>query len=316
MIGTYKEFIVYNEISMQYVTQKRWSCCLNTSLNAPGCNIRPHICKELMLSIRAESDPVTTIDDMEFTILNAVEISVFPGAIYELQLKLSTELINVIHQFLSLEDEVDEANITNEDGNMRISEGKLSGNDKAITASQNRNTNGSNATTSKSKGQPVKKDNTNNLDVSTSNKLARHNSIDTSTKDSNADVANGNVAITSQKQEILYIKYLRVGDISVSLTTDLLPIKIENGKVFVEQFVMHGKVLDWSRLLKKFERHAQWSVSRNFASSSMNSLFKNKFFQSNNSINSNNNINKSNIHEEDDDFDRNEYKKRIMLLGR
>lgn len=298
--GEYKEFKVTPLNSASHATaplkvEKRWTCCLSLDKDAIGCNSRPHICKELMLCIRAESEPLRVVDNIEFTIFNTLEISVFPGAIYELQCKIRTELVEIIHRFFDVVDDKDEEATRN-------AAAKNKGDVQAI--------------------------------------------IDAVEKPDVEEAAKIDSALTlsSKPQEGLYVKYLRIGDISISLTTDLLPIKIDSGKVFIEPFVVHGKVLDWSRSFYKFERHASWSVSRNFfnTKNSLKQIIFSKDQVSKSRISSNAPKSRANrfVNQlaktftpqtgdnigtdlyrdpsglDDDDDDTNEQRKKVMLLGR
>ena len=59
---------------------KMWTCCHNTEENCPGCFSRPHICKDVMVSVRALGAPTMRIENIEMSVLRALEISIFPGA--------------------------------------------------------------------------------------------------------------------------------------------------------------------------------------------------------------------------------------------
>ena len=69
------------------------------------------------------------------------------------------------------------------------------------------------------------------------------------------------------------MKYIRVGEINVGVSTEGFPINLEDYKAVVEPFVLHSKVLDWPMLLWKLEKHATWSVTKHTASNSMTKLY-------------------------------------------
>ena len=75
------------------------------------------------------------------------------------------------------------------------------------------------------------------------------------------------------RQEGLYIRYLRVGDIQVDVSLSGFPLNVENYRAVVEPFFCRGTVLlNWQRLIYSFERHASRSLIRNTASSSLTRL--------------------------------------------
>ena len=75
------------------------------------------------------------------------------------------------------------------------------------------------------------------------------------------------------RQEGLYIRYLRVGDIQVDVSLSGFPLNVENYRAVVEPFFCRGEVLqNWQRLIYSFERHASRSLIRNTASSSLTRL--------------------------------------------
>ena len=75
------------------------------------------------------------------------------------------------------------------------------------------------------------------------------------------------------RQEGLYIRYLRVGDIQVDVSLSGFPLNVENYRAVVEPFFIRGAVLlNWQRLIYSFERHASRSLIRNTASSSLTRL--------------------------------------------
>jgi len=81
-----------------------WSCCLKTFENAPGCTTLPHLCEETMISIRAEMNPSVSIENVDINVLNALEISIFPGsAMYELQVQISKNLADVLHKYFNVD---------------------------------------------------------------------------------------------------------------------------------------------------------------------------------------------------------------------
>eukprot|EP01035_Chromulina_nebulosa_P018260 gene18260-23935_t len=101
--GEYKQGFVIDELTRQSISIDMWTCCGNRHANAPGCSSRPHLCKEVMISIRAEANPSVKIEKIHLSVLNTLEISFFPGASYDLQVQITKRLVDILHHFFSLE---------------------------------------------------------------------------------------------------------------------------------------------------------------------------------------------------------------------
>ena len=65
----------------QLTSVRMWSCCQNTDEYSSGCFSRPHICKDVMVSVRAHAAPSVRIENIDMTVISTLEISIFPGAI-------------------------------------------------------------------------------------------------------------------------------------------------------------------------------------------------------------------------------------------
>ena len=63
-------------------------------------------------------------------------------------------------------------------------------------------------------------------------------------------------------QEAVYIKYMRVGEIVVNVSTAGFIINTKGYAACVDPLVLHGKVYDWGRLLLKVEKQAANSVAK------------------------------------------------------
>ena len=83
-LGEYRRVAVRNATGGSQHTRltlvKMWTCCHRTEENCPGCFSRPHICKDVMVSVRALGAPTMRIENIEMSVLRALEISIFPGA--------------------------------------------------------------------------------------------------------------------------------------------------------------------------------------------------------------------------------------------
>lgn len=209
-LGVYKRTLISRDSRSRYVS--KWTCCGQLSEFAQGCNKRAHVCKEIMLTVRSDADPAVCVDNLEVTVLNRLQISVFPNTKYDICVKITRELVNILHQYFS------------------IKEDKSDVQDK---------------TEEVSRLQETKK----------------------------VDVA----AAHPRQQSALYIKYFRLGDINVEVTTIGFPVNLKRYRAVVEPFVKHGKVMDWPQLIWKLEKHATWSVTKHTASSGISQMWKSMF---------------------------------------
>ncbi|KAJ1439175.1 hypothetical protein B484DRAFT_444142 [Ochromonadaceae sp. CCMP2298] len=74
---------------------------------------------------------------------------------------------------------------------------------------------------------------------------------------------------TTQRQEGLYVKFLRLGGIHIEVSTAGFLMNLFRFKAQMDEFRCQGEVLSWSTLISNMERHLVLSVLRNAASSSI-----------------------------------------------
>jgi len=82
---------------------KKWSCCGQTWEGAPGCSSRPHICKEMMISVRADTQSVFSLRGADLTIFQTLEVSAFPGSSHTLRVQITSSLVDVLHEYFVIE---------------------------------------------------------------------------------------------------------------------------------------------------------------------------------------------------------------------
>lgn len=234
--GKYEEVEFIDDVTGSLANVSMWTCCGRTNRDSPGCSARPHECKEIMITIRAEAKPTLKVENVEIAIINRFDISFFPGTPHDLQVRISKTLTDMLHKYFSL-------------NASSVAE---------IEASENENKESEDAT--------VRKPNERDEDTTTT----ANSSALTSTNASNSTII-GNV----NRQECLYIKYMRVGELNVDVSTSEFPINISNYRAIVEAFVLsRGDIYDWSLLVTRYERHAMLSVTKNFATNSLNRIGK------------------------------------------
>lgn len=267
--------VVVDALSNTRVVQECWTCCMNPFSDSPGCFVRPHICKELMLSIRAESNPPTAIDDIDLTIFQTLEISVFPGAAYTIELQISSQVTDMLHQYFAFSDQA-----MLEEDDMAETERKT---DKEVgeMVHEDSGTYTNEELASMSTRQMGRSDSVASVDsvnsvTSVTSKSVRFRQSRMASED---DISKA-VVVTDKakpKREALYIKYLRVGDIVLEVSTLGYAVPLTKVPVVVNEFSVRNKVLDWHQLIWKFEMHAILCVSSHTATKSMNRLWEMMF---------------------------------------
>jgi hypothetical protein len=105
-LGEYKEYTVVDNSTLLLSKQSCWSCCLDPSRTAEGCSVRPHLCQEAMVSIRTESKPSVTIaNTFDFTVIEKLDIDIFPGAAYVIKIIITRQLVDMLHKYFYFNEE-------------------------------------------------------------------------------------------------------------------------------------------------------------------------------------------------------------------
>lgn len=283
---------------------KMWTCCHRLEEHAPGCFSRPHICKDVMVSVRALGSPTVRIENIEMSVLRALEISIFPGAMTSwLQVRITRQLADVLHNYFSI-DSASNSEIQDpaapavnkekspegatspspSDGQPAVAPvpaERLSARDRVMNylskpklaaEKQDSTANGADRS-SKQKSKDKDKDKEKDVlkDKDSKNEKGRDRAL-TSAPTTSGIIYSGATG-PGGRQEGVYIRYLRVGDIQVDLSLSGFPLNVENYRAVVEPFFCRSEVLlSWQRLIYSFERHASRSLIRNTASSSLTRL--------------------------------------------
>lgn len=285
---------------------KMWTCCHRSEEHAPGCFSRPHICKDVMVSVRALGSPTVRIENIEMSVLRALEISIFPGAMTSwLQVRITRQLADVLHNYFSIDaasnSEIQDSTVPTA-SKEKATEGpgsppsdsqqapttapaeKLSTRNRMmnyltskVTAEKSDSTVNSADKSSKHKAKDSGKDKDRDKDKDLlkekdiKNEKGRDRAM-TAVPASSGIIYSGTTG-PGGRQEGVYIRYLRVGDIQVDLSLSGFPLNVENYRAVVEPFFCRSEVLlSWQRLIYSFERHASRSLIRNTASSSLTRL--------------------------------------------
>jgi hypothetical protein len=228
------------------VIKDKWSCCGSEADDAMKC--RPHIFRELMISIRAESSPPATInDDLDLTFFQTLEISVFPGCEYVIRVHITSEVVEKLHDYFSLKGMQDDEDV-----------------EPTAAAAIRTDT-------------PVLLEDGFTRGGGGGGEQPQYNSSRQSSlppPDPDGDSASKS---KPKKQEALYIKYLRLGDINVEVSTVGFTFNVDKYQALINEFSLRNKVVDWHQLFWKFEKHAIVCVTSHTASTSINKVWEMMF---------------------------------------
>jgi hypothetical protein len=280
---------------------KRWTCCGSLDENAPGCQSRPHTCKEMMLSLRAEALPSIRVDNIDLVIYKTIELSIFPGTSYDIKLRITRNLIDLLHKYFSINgmeindtlvDEVRPQDMTlvkpSEDSTNLQSNPPSPSNLPSASSPQtpekkymtmfSRNKSIRNF---QERTESVEREGLRESRISSLSKTPAKVKLSSSYVDlGDATLIAPSTASNPARQEAVFIRYLRVGDIFVDITTSGFPLNLTNYKAVVDPFFCRGEVIDWHSLVLKLERHAKLSVAKHTASNSLSKLGNMLFLKS------------------------------------
>lgn len=241
-----------------------------------------------MLSIRAESGIPASISDIDLTIFQTLEITVFPGCEYCIHVQISSQVLEMLHSYFEISDQsmIDEDEFGEGDDIRVDGEGEAremsKDDDRALGSNIERSTsdllNGSSTMATDSNHSP-------RFSIQSPEEIAATPSQLNSLTPSNSPqetitAAAPSIETVTVRQEALFIKYLRVGHIAVEVNTIGFAFNLEKYKAIVNEFSLRNKVLDWHRLIWKFEMHIALCMTSHTATSSMNKLWTMMFGKS------------------------------------
>jgi hypothetical protein len=217
-----------------------WSCCRSADEKDPGCKRRPHQFK-VMIAVRAETNPPTRVENVEISVVRGVDISIFPGADYDLQLEITNRVVEMMHEYFNI-DRVDMDALAQHSN-------RPSDQDKESLSAQNKSSGKASLKAPSEEGPqragkaPIK---------------ARHSTVLKSSAGGGGggreEVAPA-VVVANRRQECVYLRYIRVGKINLDVSTVGFRINVNKFKVVVEDFVDRGTVCNWKELVWSLEKH-------------------------------------------------------------
>ncbi len=272
-LGSMHKHKSYQRLRVVPPTTGKWTCCGATYETAPGCRARAHVAKEVMLSVRAKSNATLIVAGFEVNPYQFLEVSIFPGADYKLTFQLTRNIVELFHTYFLTQDVqvgghavTDDTNTTS---NLLFGKSALEQKHKAIkekkgTSLSDRLTKnfigGGSGASSVGAVVPTPKASPRTPPVTTV----------TTTTVAVPTTTNG------VKESVIYMKYLRFGDLNVKVSVNGFAIKLDGYRASIPAFVRQGKVVTWKRLIRKFEKHVVWSVTTSTASSMVSGGSKSK----------------------------------------
>jgi hypothetical protein len=250
---------------------------------------------------------------VDIAIFKTLDVSIFPGANYDLKLQITRSLSDFLHKYFSLESvDNDVADLSpealavmsseKEGGLSMLPSGRQFCRSGASAAGSETSevTSTPGGTKRKSVLRFIQKkiikisdsskkvvfDSITSMSNSnrtapmpaSSNALAQSRSERSSVKGAINTEAHGQHQLAksqvakASKQEGVYIKYMRVGDINVDVSTLGFTLNLDKFKAVMEPFFCRGELLTWKRLIWLFERHLVWSLTKNTAATSLTRL--------------------------------------------
>ncbi len=77
------------------------------------------------------------------------------------------------------------------------------------------------------------------------------------------------VSLQEEKDEVFYFKYVRVGQLCLRIACHGFVVNLNGFALELPPFVTRGKLCSWKKLLRKFEGHLAWHVTKESASSGL-----------------------------------------------
>lgn len=222
-----------------------------------------------MLSIRAEAYPASVVENIELNVLQSLEISIFPGASYDLRVRITRNLLDVLHGYFSVDSMAD---IPQDARGVQSNVNAMRSDSFQKTTPDAASRQNSDKIDSPSRLSIISSTWPRRSSLFTSPSLMRGSVDLTSDEPMLTRRSSGNEQITGPRQEGFYFKYLRVGDINVDVSTSGFTFNVDNYKAVVEPFVKRGEVMNWTRFVWELEKHASWSLTYNTAATQFHKI--------------------------------------------
>ena len=228
-----------------------WSCCGSPDQNNKGCKKRPHQFK-VMIAVSADTNPPTRVENVEVSVIHHLEISIFPSAAYDLQLAITNRVVDMMHEYFSIDNFDYDALANGTTGAQGAGMGMHGEDGEGVGEISKRSQSPATRRQSASGKGPN--------DAQKRGTVVVHSK---ESKDSSRQAAAENARVTpSRRQECLYLRYFRVGNINLDLTTKGFTLNVNNFKLVMEAFVHRGTLCSWRDLVWNLEKHVLLSFSR------------------------------------------------------
>ncbi|GMH48247.1 hypothetical protein TrLO_g884 [Triparma laevis f. longispina] len=252
-----------------------WSCCKAPYMGAKGCNSRPHVGKEHIVMARVYNLPRLVCKQTELSIYKHIELSFYPGTKYTLNVQMTRAISKLFMNYFlgeGLDNTIGQHNTTAEMAeNVRdtLTHGIEDIAEKAKRKAKSLTALASHATEERKE--------------ILFGGLSGSNSSKGKSGDSGKDVKASENAVTLksdvEKNEVVYISHIRIGDINSRVSLSGFALDIDRYGLKVSPFQRSKKVGDWKHLIRKWVGHTVREVSKSAASTGLKKV-KEKMFGS------------------------------------
>ena len=244
-----------------------WSCCQNPMKNSIGCYSQPHRGKEKAAEVRLEALPQSAPG---LTLYKHVEVNIYPNVLHTIVVQITKDLAGLFLAYFLGEDGkegIDQNGIFDNDTSSSRSQV-----DKLDAISDLSDSAHSRSSQKKTVLIPSKASSKKTILLRSQGSRTSINSAATSsTNVSPSSVSLGDAVVTKPKQtqEVIFIKFLRVGHIKSSISLVGFPVVTSGLGILVPAFSRAYKVGTVNYLGHKYLSHLIHEILKSAASSGM-----------------------------------------------
>jgi hypothetical protein len=249
-----------------------------------------------MLSIRAESGPITRVMGQKLRVLDLLEVSIFPEIPYMIVMQLAADFYELMYKFFfeQVAPPPTEAHHEND------SEQVLFGRKSSISPPNFKTFKSIHLPSPSSPTSPARTIGNRRKSILPSGYGHARMSVSSPTGNNDDGLGGGNAlpstvsvvtvhgvdsivlddedGSSDGKHELFYFKYVRVGNIRLRINCNGFFVNLKDFDLDLPPYVCQGKLCTVKKLLGKFETHLKWYITKESASSGL-SHFKNKFLK-------------------------------------
>ena len=228
-----------------------WTCCGGSHLRAPKCSARQHATNMPMILVQASQPKPLLIGGLVVHVFNELQVSVFPEEQHPIGVQLSSDVASALNAYFFRSDDASsgaQSGSSMSGSSFLLGEhaGAMSGSgslESAPGASLGTSFFGSS--------------------VGGQHELPGHESSNSEDEGGGTASEGPSISLSDESggDEVVYLKYLRIGDVSLEVTTVGFGKKLgvtldrEALSLVATNFLRSGKVLTWKQLGQKYTKH-------------------------------------------------------------